>query len=172
MIDAQEMAERHAATLQRFAEAAERLAMMHADHALACGDPKIEASATAAFQRAARTARQCMALEAKLVRDAEQGVREDRSRADFALFAQTQTRKLQVRATVERLIRNDPGIGGDAEHLCDELDDLLDAEELTDTFLTEDLTVQVARLCKDLGLTGFEVMAVLPNEPPPHLSSA
>jgi hypothetical protein len=54
------------------------------------------------------------------------------------------------------------------------LDDLLDIEELTETFLTEDLTAQVTRLCNTLGLKGFEILAVLPNGPthPPDPQSS
>jgi hypothetical protein len=173
--DLQEMTERHSAALARVAEMAERLAMKHADRALETEDPKIEASATAAFQKATRVMRQSMALEAKLIRDAEQGVREAKHRAEWSNLSATHDRRRQVAATVERLIRNDPGTSGDAEHLCDELDDLLDVEELTETFLTEDLTVQVTRLCNALGLTGFEILAVLPgtpSQPPDHQSSA
>jgi hypothetical protein len=162
VIDVDEMTARHAAALARVDEMAERLAQKHADRALETDDPRIEASATAAFQKATRVMRQSMALEAKLIRDAEQGVREARNRAEWADLSATHDRRRQIGATIERLIRNDPGTSGDAEHLCNELDDLLDIEELTETFLTEDLTVQVTRLCKDLGLKGFEILAVLP----------
>ena len=175
MVDVDEMTERHAAALARVAEAAERLAMKHADRALETDDPKVEASATAAFQKATRVMRQSMALEAKLIRDARQAGRDTAARETRERNFQVYERRRQVSATVERLIRNDPGISGDAEHLCDELDDLLDIEELTETFLTEDLTVQITRLCKDLGLKGFEVLAVLPgapSPPPDHQSSA
>ena len=170
MQTAEQMAERHAAMLARLADAAERLAMMHAERALSCDDPKIEASATASFHRAARSARQCLALEAKLLRDAVEGAREARQRADFIAFAQTETRKLQLKATTERLIWTEAEDKDHAERLCDELDDLLEAEALTDPFTTEDLAAQVARLCKALGLTGFEVIAVVPSDPlPPPL---
>jgi hypothetical protein len=175
VIDVQDMTERHSAALARVAVMAERLAAKHADRALETDDPKIEASTTAAFQKATRVMRQSMALEAKLIRDAEQGARDAKSRAEWANVGAAYDRRRQVEATLERLIRNDPGTRGDAEHLCDELDDLLDSEELSETFLTEDLTTQVTRLCKDLGLTGFEVLAVLPGTPrapPDHQSSA
>jgi len=175
MLDAQEMAERHSAALKRVAEVAERLAMKHAERALAADDPKEEAQATAAFQKATRVMRQSMALEAKLLRDVEQGVRAERQRADWAAFAQTETRKLHVKAATERLIWSEADDQDHAERLCDELDDLLEIEVLTETFATEDLTAQVTRLCKALGLTGFEVLAVLPgapSQPPDHQSSA
>jgi hypothetical protein len=162
MADLQEVTERHAAMLGRLADAAERLAMKHAERALACDDPVVEARATSAFHKAARCARQCAALEAKLIRDAADAGREAKSRAEWADDTAAYDRRRQVGATVERLIRNDPGTSGDAEHLCNELDDLLDIEELNETFLTEDLTVQITRLCKELGITGFEILAVLP----------
>jgi hypothetical protein len=164
VIDAADMTERHAAALARVAEVAERLAMKHADRALETDDPKVEASATAAFQKATRVMRQAMALEAKLVRDAQREDREAQRRAEWADLSATQNRRREVEATVERLIRDDAGC--DAERLCDELDDLLDLEELTPTFLTEDLTAQVARLCKTLGLKGIEVLAVVPSGEP------
>jgi hypothetical protein len=175
MPSAEQMAERHAAMLARLADAAERLALMHAERALTCDDPKIEASATASFHRAARSARQCAALEAKLLRDAEGGARETRRRAEFAAFAETETRKLQLKAATDRLIWTEADDKDHAERLCDELDDLLEAEALTEGFITEDMALQVAKLCKSLGLTGFEVLAVLPDgssDPPPPQSSA
>jgi len=165
VIDVDEMTARHAAALARVAVMAERLAAKHAERALETDDPRIEASATSAFQKATRVMRQSMALEAKLIRDAEQGVRAARNRAEWANLSATHDRRRQIGATVERLIRTAPGTSGDAEHLCDELDDLLDIEQLTETFLTEDLTVQVTRLCNTLGLKGFEVVAVLPGTP-------
>ncbi len=166
MLDAQEMAERHAATLKRLADAAERLALMHAERALTCDDPKIEASATAAFQRAARSARQCAALEAKLLRDAEQAGRETIAREARELTFQVHHRKSQIGAATEHLIRNETASEAEAERLCDELDDLLDIEALTEGFLTEHLPAQVTRLCKALGINGIEVLAVLPDPSP------
>jgi hypothetical protein len=174
VIDVDEMTARHAAALARVAVMAERLAAKHADRALETDDPKIEASATSAFQKATRVMRQSMALEAKLIRDAQDEGRAARGRAEWTNLAATHDRRRQIGATVERRIRNDPGTSGDAEHLCDELDDLLDVEQLTETFLTEDLTAQVTRLCNTLGLKGFEILAVLPNGPthPPDPQSS
>ena len=167
------MTERHAAALARVAEVAERLAMKHADRAIETDDPKVEASATAAFQKATRVMRQSMALEAKLIRDALQGAREAKRRAEWANVTSTYERRRQIETTVEHLIRSEPN--SDTERLCDELDDLLDLEELTETFLAEDLAAQVTRLCQALGLKGIEVLAVLPgtpSEPPAPQSSA
>jgi hypothetical protein len=161
-----DMTERHAAMLARLADAAERVAMKHAERALTCDDPKIEASATAAFHRAARSARQCAALEAKLRRDAEQTGRDSLAREARELTFQVHHRRSQIGAATEHLIRNETASEADAERLCDELDDLLDIEALTEGFLTEHLPAQVTRLCKALGITGFEVLAVIPDPSP------
>ena len=160
------MTERHAAALARVAEMAERLAAKHADRALETDDPKVEASATAAFQKATRVMRQSMALEARLISEAQQDGRETASRAARERTSQVYDRRRQLDTTIEHLIRSEPN--SDAERLCDELDDLLDLEELTEAFLTEDLTVQISRLCKTLGLKGIEVLAVLPGTPSPR----
>jgi hypothetical protein len=171
IIDAQEMAGRHAATLKRLADAAERLALMHAERALSCDDPKIEASATNAFHKAARSARQCLALEAKLLHDAETAGRDTAAREARDLIFQVHHRKTQLRAATERLLWTE----AESERLESELEDLLEAEALTETFLTEDLATQVTRLCNTLGLTGFEVLAVIPDapsDPPDRQSSA
>src|SRR5438445_2193857 len=98
------MSERHAAVLARLADAGERLAIKHAERALAADDPAVEASATAAFHRAARSVRQCLALEAKLVRDAQRAEREDRGQFERETAARRGRRRLHVRAAVGRLI--------------------------------------------------------------------
>ena len=98
------MTARHAAILARLADIGERLAMKHAERALSADDPDVEAKATAAFHRAARSVRQCLALEAKLVRDAARATREDHARAEGEATARGIRRKAHARAAVERLI--------------------------------------------------------------------
>src|SRR5882757_11256135 len=100
MLDPAAMTERHAAILARLADISERLAMKHAERALAADDPEVEARATAAFQRAARSLRQCLALEAKLVRDAARAEREDHNHAERETTARRLRRKLHARAAV------------------------------------------------------------------------
>ncbi len=147
------MAERHAATLARVAEAAERLAMMHLDRALSCDDPKIEAQATAAFHRATRALRQSLALEAKLVRDAERAGREAAARERVELGRRSDHRKARIRAAGTYLIWNEAENAAEAERLDGELDDLIDIEALTEGFTGADLDAQVSRLCAELGVT-------------------
>jgi hypothetical protein len=147
-----EMAERHAAILARLAEAGERLALKNAQRALDADDPDVEAKATAAFHRATRSVRQCLALEAKLVRDAARAEREDRADAQLQSAVRTERRKAVVRSAVERLIWTEAEDPAEAERLEDELDDLLDDEQLSETFTAEAVETQVLRLCRALGV--------------------
>jgi hypothetical protein len=166
MTELAKMAERHGAALARIAEVAERLAMKHAERALAADDPRVEAVATAAFQKATRVMRQSMALEARLARDVQQADRDTISREARETIFQVHHRRSQIAATTERLIRTEVEDPDHAERLCNELDDLLDIEAFTDGFLTQDLATQITRLCKDLGIKGVEVLAILPDAPP------
>src|ERR1700709_821108 len=84
VIDVDEMTARHAAALARVAVMAERLAAKHADRALETDDPRIDTAHTSTFHKATRVLRQSMALKAKLIREAQQGVREATRRADWA----------------------------------------------------------------------------------------
>ena len=158
------MALRHAATLARVAEAAERLAMKHADRALAADDPEVEACATAAFHRATRSLRQCLALEAKLVRDAARFEREARLDVSRAERARSERHKAHVKKAVERLIWTEAETTEIAERLCDELDDLLDIEEFSDAFAEEPVEAHVVRLCAELGVILSDPVPAHPRE--------
>jgi hypothetical protein len=146
------MSERHTAILARLADAGERLAMKHAERALAADDPDIEARATAAFHRAARSVRQCLALEAKLTRDAARAEREDRDDDARKASAHRDRRRLQVRAAVGRLIWTEAENETEAERFTSDLDDLLELEEFSEGFADETLDAQVTRLARALGL--------------------
>jgi hypothetical protein len=147
------MAARHAATLARLAEASERLAMKHAERALTADDPEVEAKATVAFQRAARSVRQCLALEAKLLRDAARAEREALQDLTRVARARTDRRKAHVRAAVERLIWTEAEYETDeSERLCDELTDLLAVDEFSEAFAEEPVDAHIARICRELGI--------------------
>src|SRR5258706_13733903 len=70
--------ERHAEALKTLSERALALACAVQERALAAGTGAEMAELSLAFHRISRTVRQCLALEAKLVRDAEQMARETR----------------------------------------------------------------------------------------------
>src|SRR5258708_5495851 len=112
-----DMTLRHAAILARLADAGERLAMKHAERALAADDPDVEAKATVAFHRAARSVRQCLALEARLVRDAARAEREDRDDAAHQSARGIERRRDHVRTAVARLIWTEAEHENEAERL-------------------------------------------------------
>jgi hypothetical protein len=169
MLDVAAMSERHAATLARLAGVAEQLAMKHAERALSADDPDIEAKATAAFHRAARSVRQCLALEAKLVRDAARAEREDR--ADAVRKAETRRgrRKTHVRLAVERLIWTEAENNTEAERFEADLDDLLDLDEFAEGFADEPIEAHIARISRELGLTPDGETIEITADPPPAL---
>jgi hypothetical protein len=150
--DLADMTARHAATLARLADAGERLAMKHAERALSADDPDVEARATAAFHRAARSVRQCLALEAKLVRDAARAAREDHNHTERETTARRLRRKLHARAAVGRLIWTEAENEIEAERFESEIDDLLDLEDFSEGFDDEAAEALIARLARDLGL--------------------
>jgi hypothetical protein len=153
MPDAAEMTERHMAILARLAEAGERLAMKHATRALEADDPEVEARATAAFHRAARSVRQCLALEAKLVRDAQRADREEADGARRKASARRDRSRVHARTAVARLIWTESENDIEAERLESELDDLLELERFSEDFAEETADTLIARLCGELGLT-------------------
>jgi hypothetical protein len=168
------MSERHTAILARLADAGERLAMKHAERALAADDPDVEAKATAAFHRAARSVRQCLALEAKLVRDAARAEREDADDARRKASARRDRRRVHARTAVARLIWTESENDLEAERLESELDDLLDLDRFSEDFADETADSLIARLCHELGLTP-PAPAGLPaaeRSPPPELRSS
>jgi len=156
------MSERHTAILARLADVGERLAMKHAERALAADDPEVEAKATAAFHRAARSVRQCLALEAKLTRDAARAAREDRDDAVREAAARRDRRRAQVRAAVARLIWTE------ADLLEIELDDRLERELFpADDEACEPIEAQVARLARELGVLSDDETAAPGADPAP-----
>jgi hypothetical protein len=153
------MTDRHAAILARLAEVGERLAMKHAERALAADDPEVEARATIAFHRAARSVRQCLALEAKLFRDAARADRDDARRKATAQREALSVsdhwrsirRRREVKEIVSHIIETEPG-EFDAEQLFDDLDERLAAGDEDTDFADRPIGELVARICRDLGV--------------------
>jgi hypothetical protein len=161
------MPERHAAILARLADVGERLAMKHAERALASDDPEVEARATAAFHRAARSVRQCVALEAKLVRDAARAEWEARDAVERTAGARRDRRRLHVRAAVGRLIWTEAENEIEAGRFESDLDDLLELEDFSEGFADETIDAQVTRLARELGLLSDEETAEIVTGPTP-----
>ena len=169
MSDPSEMHARHAAVLRRLAEAGERLAMKHMDRALATDDPDIEVRATAAFHQVARSVRQCLALEAKLLRDAAQAARDEDKHTQSETAARRLRRREHARVAVERLIWTEAEGRTEAERLESELDDLLELEDFSDSFANDPIETVIARLAHSLGLSapGEGPAATAPDDQAP-----
>lgn len=145
------MAERHSAVLAELTElnlaAARELTAGLAD----AETPEAKASFALALGRVSRSIRQCVALEAKLARDAKRDVRQDEAQVVNLKKARVDRRKAQVKATVERIVRLEHE-SDEAEDLLEQFELLLDEDCLSDGFVAEPIETQVARLCGELGL--------------------
>ena len=160
--DAAEMTERHARVLAELAELCLVSARDLAAKQLATEDPADSASLASALHKVGRSARQCLALEARLLREGKLADRETRDDAQRQRTFQTQKRRAQVQSALGQLIWDEYD-RPEAEALEMVVDDRLDAEELADAFTTEPLEAQVERIRKSIGLT----QAAPETEPPP-----
>ena len=171
MLDAVEMAERHGRILARLSE----LGLAHAerlhDQAMAAEDPKAAAELGLTFHRVSRSIRQSIALEAKLVRDAQAAERHERAaqqdlnafRAEVDAFAdlprdqrRIDKRKDEIREPVLKAIWDEVE-REDAEHagyLEDLLEQRLDLFGRSNGFGLEPLEAQLARFYADFDLKG------------------
>ena len=120
--------------------------------ALAADDVVVAADLGRAFHSVSRSVRQTLALDAKLDRDRQRQDREDRIDAVRAHQARRDRRRDQVRAAVERCVWNEAD-GSEAERLLADLDDYLDADDLTDHLPDETLDAHIARICAGLGVS-------------------
>jgi hypothetical protein len=174
MSTAPTMSERHAAILARLAALGEQLAAKHAARALEADDPEIEARATIAYHRAARSVRQCLALEAKLVRDAARAEREEVDHAQRQASARRDRHRFHARTVVAHLIWTESESDLEAERLESELDDLLDLDRFAEGLDDETAEALIARLCQELGLTAPPPAELPPADrtPPPERRSS
>ena len=171
MLDAMEMAQRHGRILARLSE----LGLAHAERlheqAMAAEDPKAAAELGLTFHRVSRSIRQSIALEAKLVRDAQAAERHERAaqqdlhafRADVDPFAdlprdqrRIDRRKDEIREPVLKAIWDEVE-REDAEHagyLEDLLEQRLEHFGRSNGFGLEPLEAQLARFYADFSLKG------------------
>ena len=163
--DVAEMAERHGRLLGRIAEMASSLAeALHAD-AMAAETPEARATSATAFHRMARSLRQTLAIEMRLLRERKALTREDAAEVQRREDVRASARKAQVRAGVVRLIWSERE-KDDAEELEREVDERLGEQALLDDdFANAPIAVLVARLATELGL-------IPPDAPEAHLDDA
>ena len=160
------MTERHARVLAELAELCLASARDLAAKQLATEDPTETAVLASALHKVGRSARQCLALEARLVRDAQRALREDRDDAAKQRTVQTKVRRAKVRGALNQLVW-DEYEDDEAEALELVISGRLDAEELADSFTTEPLDAQVERIRKSIGLGKPEPPPEPDRVPPP-----
>jgi hypothetical protein len=170
MTASEDMAERHARQLARYAELSLSLAEDVHAAAVAAEDPDQKARLASGFHKLGRAMRQSIALEAKFVRDRAQDQRAAETAAADARRAAVQRRQDQVRADLERQIYCEVEPRDAAAWLAD-LTERLEEEALYDDFDDETVEVHIARLAADLGLTGEVVRDYAPRALRPRFAA-
>ena len=150
MADASEMTERFARHLAELADLCLVSARDLVAAQVAATDPAEKAACAGALHKVGRSLRQCMALEAKLRRDQEQGLRDAQIHAAQAGQQRRRHRYAQVKNAVTWLIYDEHE--DDAIRLTEWLDDLLDEDILAETFGDMPLETHIACMCARLGL--------------------
>jgi hypothetical protein len=140
--------------------------------AMAAEDPAEIASLARAYQKAARSLRQSLALKAKLKRDLANDARDETNRRERERSRQVHHRRSRIEAAVSHLIWNEAENEREAEKLDSELSDLLDIEALGEDFLTEPLEIQIIRLCKALEINPPQAEPAEAPGAPPQLQSS
>ena len=153
MVSDADMLEVQDAGLARLAEL--QLALAEKLYRLADGteDASEAADLATALERTSRSVRLTYALQAKLRRDARKADREDVAEQAKHDREQVRFKRHRLRTGVEALIwRETDGMDEEAEGDFGELlDALVDDEAASETFLSEPLAAQVARVIAGLG---------------------
>jgi len=151
-------ADRHARVLARLTELGLALAEQTFEDAQAAETPAERIESVKAFHTVSRSVRQCVALEARLVRQQAQDAREA-ERAQAAApprkpsGAEVSRRITAVRQAVTRVIWHEAEDDDSAAWLLDDLEDDLFGGCQRDDFCAEPLDDHIARLCVEMGLS-------------------
>lgn len=158
------MAERHGRVLARLLELGLALAERVQEQALAAPDAKSAADLGLAFHRIARTVRQSIALEARLVRDAERAERELQRDADVRHDLlreilpgeprEIARRKDEVREAVQKVIWDEMEDEEERDYLTDLLEERLAIGARDPGFCVESLEAHIDGMLADFGLAG------------------
>lgn len=153
MVDPVAMAERHAAVLAELSELGMAFARDARRDAEAAETPEERARQALVFQRVARSIRQSLALEAKLAREAH---RAERERAEIQRREDGMKSVRRKERLADRLHdltwREREDLSEEEEEEFDELvSDAIHSESLSETFLAEELEVQVGRVLTAIG---------------------
>lgn len=154
MFNPADMAERHGRILAELAELGLGFARDASRDAAQAETPEERARAALVFQRVSRSVRQCLALEAKLAREAGREAREAADRQARQHRWQVFYRKQSLKAGVQALTwRETEDLDEADEDAFDELIDRAIEDEVgSDGFLTDDTADQVARILVRMGL--------------------
>jgi hypothetical protein len=107
----------------------------------------------AAFHRISRGVRQTAALRIRIAREAQRAEREDQAEAVRLDQRRAETRKAQVKATIERLIWTEAEGDDSAEALLDHFETLLGEEDLYGRLADGEVESHIVRLREELGLS-------------------
>lgn len=153
MPDPVAMVERHAAVLAELSELGMAFARDARRDAEAAETPEERARQALVFQRVARSIRQTLALEAKLTREAQRAGRESAEARRREDGMKAVRRKERLAARIQELTwRERENLSEEEEDELDELaSDLIHGESLSETFLTDEIEVQVGRILAAIG---------------------
>jgi hypothetical protein len=147
-----DMAERHGRILARLSELGLSLAETVHERALSAETPAQTAELGLAFHRISRSVRQTLALEAKLERDRQQELAQDRAKAQGGAWEVARRREVQVRLAMERAILDERD-DDEVEDLLDVLRERLELESIAGGFAADTpVEAHIARLRADLRL--------------------
>ncbi|HEX7884888.1 MAG TPA: hypothetical protein VF474_02835 [Phenylobacterium sp.] len=153
MVTADDTTERHAAILAELAEIGMTIARGLRDEVEAAPTPEAKARAVAAYPKIARAVRQCLALEARLRRDAAREAVERGDRANREIVGHIRRRKAQVRMWMQRAICEEtPDDIETAEMRLADLYERLDDQVLDEDFALAPFREVIADLHRQLGL--------------------
>ena len=142
-------------TLQMLGDLAELSMSLARDfHAAALAAESLEEKAQmgAAFHRAARSVRQCLALHARMVRDQRREAAEAAKAAEETRKARVRARRERIYEAVDRLIWDEAEDDDFATRLSEVLAERLEALADDPEFLETAIPLLIARLCQALGL--------------------
>lgn len=165
---ATDMAEKHARILGELAGFGLNLARKLHDQGMAAETSEETAELARAFHSVARSVRQTLALEARLLRDGQRQAREDRAEAERIRRRPAEARKTRIGNALERLVWSEhEGDEDEAERLFDDIYERLTADAEAADFLDHAIDDQIGRLCAEFGLPPPARPVVAPPIAPP-----
>jgi len=170
MSDVAEMTERHARILAELSELGLAFARDARTDAEAAETPEQRAQQALVFQRVSRSVRQTLALEAKLVRDAQKADRETADAEARRDKDEVRVRRQRLETAVEALVwrETEDLLDREAWDFERQLEAAIEDESVQTGFLTDDIADQVGRVLTRLGFEIAPDGAVRKTAAPPR----